>query len=146
MAKMFVFGFEWGMFGAAFATALCSGIGCAINIGFAYAKKMNIRFSLIKPEMDFVKRIISNGFSILVLEASSGIVTFVFIHYTARLYGNVGSAIYTIIMNWSLIFTNLTMGVAQAMQPLVSRSYGQGNIEEMTIYRKYSLLIVCDCE
>ena len=137
---VFVFAFDWGMFGAAFATALCSGIGLMINICCALFGHMNIRLKKIKMRSDVIRKILSNGFSILILEASSGIVTFVFIHQAALLYGRTGSSIYTIIMNWSLIFVNLTIGIAQAMQPLVSYSCGAGDTANMKRYMRYALI------
>lgn len=137
---LFVFGFNWGMFGAAFATALCSGIGCCINITFAYAKKMNIRFKKSSVELAIIPMILKNGVGVLVLESSSGIVTFVFIAQSQKLFGPEGAAVYTIIMNWSLIFINLVMGVAQAAQPLLGLAYGEGKIRHIKDYTLYSIV------
>lgn len=136
---LFVFGFNWGMFGAAFATAFCSGIGCCINIAAAFIKKTNLKLTLMLPDKKILSKILMAGFSILILEASSGIVTFVFIKHANSIYGTLGSGVYTIIMNWSLIFVNLTMGIAQAMQPLVSYSYGSGDEKAIKDYKNYAL-------
>lgn len=136
---LFVFGFGWGMFGAAFATALCSGVGCAVNITCAFAKKMNIRFRKSSVELAIIPMIIKNGAGVLVLESSSGIVTFVFIAQSQKLYGAIGAAVYTIIMNWSLICINLVMGVAQAAQPLLGLAFGRGEKQHVKDYLHYSL-------
>lgn len=136
---LYVFGFGWGMFGAAFATAMCSGIGCCINIAFAYAKKMNIRFRKSSVELAIIPMILKNGAGVLVLESSSGIVTFVFIAQSQELFGSIGSAVYTIIMNWSLICINLVMGVAQAAQPLLGLAYGRGEKQHVKDYLHYSV-------
>lgn len=137
---LFVFGFNWGMFGAAFATALCSGISCCINITFAYAKKMNIRFKKSSVELAIIPMILKNGVGVLVLESSSGIVTFVFIAQSQKLFGSQGAAVYTIIMNWSLIFINLVMGIAQAAQPLLGLAYGEGQTRYIKDYTLYSII------
>lgn len=137
---LFVFGFGWGMFGAAFATAICSGIGCAINIINAYRKHMNIRIQPAGIRPALLTRICRNGLSVLVLESSSGIVTFVFIAQANRVYGADGASIYTIIMNWALICINLVMGVAQAAQPLLGEAYGRKDLDEVAKYRRYSLV------
>lgn len=137
---LFVFGFGWGMFGAAFATAICSGIGCAINILNAYRCRMNIRIHPRNIQPARLSRICRNGLSVLILESSSGIVTFVFIAQANRVYGTDGAAIYTIIMNWSLICINLVMGVAQAAQPLLGEAYGRRNMDHVNRYRRYSLV------
>lgn len=137
---LFVFGFGWGMFGAAFATALCSGLGCGLNIAFAYAKKMHIRFRKSAVSLKEIPKTMRNGISVLVLESSSGIVTFVYIAQSQKLYGTEGAAVYTIIMNWSLICINLVMGIAQAAQPLLGMAYGKGKLDHVRDYRRYSVL------
>lgn len=136
---LFVFGFGWGMFGAAFATALCSGIGCAINCGCALAYRMRIRFRLRDVRVREIPKILKNGASVLVLESSSGIVTFVFIAQAQRWYGAAGASVYTIIMNWALICTNLVLGVAQASQPLLGRAYGKGEADAVRDFLRYAL-------
>lgn len=137
---LFVFGFGWGMFGAAFDTALCSGLSLALNITFAYAKKLHIRFHKKAVRLAQIPRTAANGLSILVVESSSGIVTFVYIQQAQHLYGPQGAAVYTILMNWSLICINLVMGVAQAAQPLLGLACGRGRWEHVRAYRRYSLL------
>ncbi len=74
------------------------------------------------------------------LESSSAIVTFVFIAQAIRYYGNSGSVIYTVIMNWTLIAVNLVIGVSEAAQPLVSLSYGMKDEKGLTAYLRYSVL------
>ncbi|MCD8042224.1 MAG: cytidylate kinase family protein [Tannerellaceae bacterium] len=136
---LFVFVFDWGMFGAAIATCIGSFVGLAINTGYALIKKLNILFrvkNIVRSEM---LRIVKSGISVFILESSSGIVTFVFINRAVSLYGTLGSSVYTIIMNWTLICFNLIMGIAQSVQPLISVSFGAGDVKKVGTYRKYAL-------
>lgn len=133
---LFVFGFDWGMFGAAFATCLCSFLSFCIDFGYAYRKKLDIRVHLRHFSRVLIRRILANGAGSFALEASSGIVTFVFIDRATTLYGTIGASVYTIIMNWSLIAMSLMQGVGQAAQPLISHSYGEGNTADLRIYTK----------
>ena len=137
---VFVFGFDWGMFGAAFATALCQGFATIVSIAYLIFRKTNIKLDLGDIQLKRLPGIFANGFSSLVLEASSGFVTFFFIQQANNLYADIGAAIYTIIMNWALIIINLTLGIAQAPQPLISRAYGEGDIRSMVGYFRYSLI------
>lgn len=98
---LFVFVFGWGMFGAAIATCIGSAVSTAINILYCLIKKLNIRPVIKNIQLPLMFRIVKNGFSIFVLESSSGIVTFVFIMQATKLYGTIGSSIYTIVMNWT---------------------------------------------
>lgn len=137
---LFVFGFEWGMFGAAFATCLCSFITILINFSYTIWKKLNIRVKIQNFDIRKSWQIVKSGFSVFVLESSSGIVTFVFILQSTMLYGTQGASIYTIIMNWTLITVNMVLGVTQAAQPLISLSYGANEYNKMYTYRKYSVI------
>lgn len=133
---LFVFGFDWGMFGAAFATCLCSFLSFCIDFCYAYWKKTDIRVHVRHFCRALCPRIMANGAGSFVLEASSGIVTFVFIGRATALYGIIGASVYTIIMNWSLIAVNLMQGVGQAAQPLISHSYGEGNRSALQVYTR----------
>ena len=137
---LFVFGFEWGMFGAAFATCLCSFITIMINFTYTIWKKLTIRVRIQNFDIKKTWQIMKSGFSVFVLESSPGIVIFVFIMQATQLYGTEGASIYTIIMNWSLIAINMVLGVTQAAQPLISLSYGAGEISKMYKFRKFSVI------
>ncbi len=136
---LFVFGFDWGMFGAAFATCLCSFITILINFGYTIWKRLNIRVHLENFDPKKAWEVVKSGFSVFILESSSGVVIFVFIQQATMLYGTQGASIYTIIMNWTLITMNMVLGVTQAAQPLISLSYGAREYSSMYKYRKYSV-------
>jgi len=90
-----------------------------------FHKKLNLIPAFPFRDFKLILRVIRNGFSEFVLESSMAIVTFVFILQANRYYGTIGSSIYTMIMNWSLIFFNLMTGVGQAAQPLISLAMGR---------------------
>ncbi len=135
---LFVFVFEWGMFGAAIATCIGSFTGLVINTAYALIKKLNIVFRIKNIVTSEMSRIVKSGVSVFILECSSGIVTFVFINRAVNIYGSIGSSVYTIIMNWTLICFNLIMGIAQSVQPLISVSCGAKNLKKVQTYRKYA--------
>ncbi len=136
---IFVFIFKWGMFGAAFATCIGSGSCCAISIFYILKKRLNLIPCIKNICGNLILRILRAGFSVFVLECSSGIVTFVFIFQATKFYGTIGASIYTVIMNWTLICFNLIMGIAQSVQPLISISCGEQNHKRAHTFRKYAL-------
>lgn len=136
---IFVFVFKWGMFGAAFATCIVSGSCSAISIFYILKKRLNLIPRIKNICGNLILRILQAGFSVFVLECSSGIVTFVFISQATKFYGTIGASIYTVIMNWTLICFNLIMGIAQSVQPLISISCGEQNHKKAHIFRKYAL-------
>lgn len=137
---LFVFVFDWGMFGAAIATCFGSAVCLSINVLYSLIKNLNTKLVLKNIRPQLMLRIIKNGFSVFILECSSGIVTFVFIMQATKIYGTEGSSIYTIIMNWTLICFNLIMGIAQSVQPLISNSFGANQPNNVKTYRRYALV------
>ena len=137
---LFVFVFKWGMFGAAIATCIGSLCGSAVNITYIVVKKLNLIPKIRNIDFKLMPRILKSGFSVFVLECSSAVVTFVFIMQSTKFYGTIGSSIYTVIMNWSLICFNLIMGIAQSVQPLISVSHGEGNYKKVATFRKYAVI------
>ena len=75
-------------------------------------------------------------------EASSGIVMIVFNSIIMGLEGNVGVAAYGVIANLSLVIIAVYTGIAQGIQPLISRSYGAGRREEMLVFLRYALAVM----
>ena len=56
-----------------------------------------------------------------------------------RLQGNVGVAAYGVIANLSLVIMSIYTGIAQGIQPIVSRSYGAGNAKDVRAILRYAL-------
>ncbi|MCD8161766.1 MAG: polysaccharide biosynthesis C-terminal domain-containing protein [Clostridiales bacterium] len=137
---VFVYGFQWGMFGAAFATVFCSCMGTVMKLVYICTRSEGLKPSLRQIRLPQIGSILGSGFSSLILESSSAIVTFVFIAQAIRYYGNSGSVIYTVIMNWTLIAVNLVIGVSEAAQPLISLSCGMKDETGLTAYLRYSVL------
>ena len=83
----------------------------------------------------------SLGVSSLVLELSYGIVIIVFNFLILKLNGNTGVAAYGILANIALVLTSVFTGIAQGIQPIVSRhadakgklQYKRGNSQETNI-------------
>lgn len=123
----FIFPFGWGMAGAALATGAAPVIGlCILSIHFV-KKRNQFRFSCGKPEFSLMRRIAVLGFSSFVGEVSSGLVIIVFNWILLKLAGNVGVAAYSVVANIALVFVAVFTGLAQGMQPLLSRDYGAGD-------------------
>lgn len=131
---IFIFIFDWGMAGAAFATAISPMLGLLI-LSFHFIKKKNkLSFTKIKLQLSILsilRRISSNGFASFIVELSSGIVIFIFNIVIIKLTGDIGVSAYSIIANLSLIATAIFTGVGQAIQPIVSVNFGAGKMNRV---------------
>lgn len=139
---IFIFPCQMGIFGAVFATGLAPIISMMI-LSPHFIRKKN-QFHIQKCYLQF-KRIIgilSSGVPSLVTEVSSGVVMIVFNTIILGLTGNVGVAAYGVIANLSLVVIAIYTGIAQGIQPLMSRYYGLNQMKSIHQILKYALVMM----
>lgn len=137
---IFIFIFNWGMWGAAFATALAPMISLSILSTHFIRKKNTITMEWSIPKKHVIKRIFGNGMSSFITELSAGVVIFAFNIAILGLIGNIGVAAYGIIANLSLICIAIFTGIGQALQPISSINYGAGKKERVSETLKLALI------
>lgn len=137
---VFMFPFNMGIFGAAFATCLSPIISLCILSLHIIKKKQKFHFVKSKILFSNIYKIITLGFSSLIGELTSAISLITFNLIIVKIGGNTGVAAYGIVANVALIATSIFTGVSQGIQPLLSEYYGKG---EMTLVKKtfdYSMI------
>jgi putative MATE family efflux protein len=137
---IFLFPLGLGMFGAAFAT----GIAPIISIGILsvhFIKGKN-HFRLIKNRlrMSSIFNILNLGLSAFIAEVSSAIVLITFNLVILKLEGNIGVASYGVVANLALVGVSIFIGIAQGIQPLVSKGYGTNDYVVLKKVMKYALI------
>lgn len=137
---LFVFGFEWGMFGAAIASCISVSLSVIANLIISYALKTRMRFNAGDLEFSLIRKILKIGFSSFIGELSNGIVTFIYIYNAIKLYGSDGSAIFCVVLNWGLVFVCIMTGISQSAQPIISLAYGAKETETVSLVRKYTMV------
>ncbi|MGI5825398.1 MAG: MATE family efflux transporter [Bacillota bacterium] len=137
---IFIFPCGMGMFGAALATAMAPVISLLI-MSRHFLKKQNT-FHIVKTKIRFkvLADISALGFSALITEFSSGIVIIVLNLIILNLAGNLGVAAYGIITNLALVVIAVFTGIAQGMQPIVSRAYSLGQRDDLRKLLKYGFV------
>lgn len=139
---IFIFPCNMGIFGAVLATGLAPIISMLILSPY-FLKKRN-QFQLIRCSISWklISNIVSTGLPSLITEISSGIVIIVFNKIILGLQGNTGVAAYGVIANLSLVVISIYTGVAQGIQPILSKNYGTGNKKDIKQILRYSLVTV----
>lgn len=130
---LFVFGFRWGMSGAAAATV----IGQVISGGMAiymllHAKNISLHAAHFVPHREYVGRILSLGAAPCSNQLAMMIVQIV-MNKSLKYYGSLsvyGEAIPIacagIITKVNQVFLAFIIGISQGLQPIVSFNYGAG--------------------
>lgn len=137
---VFLFPCRLGIFGAAFATGLAPVISLLILSPHWLRRKNAFHLRKCRPQGKLLAGILSSGVPSLVTEASSGVVMIAFNAILLRLEGNIGVAAYGVIANLSLVILALYTGIAQGIQPLVSRYHGQRDERRVRATRRYALV------
>lgn len=137
---IFIFPFKMGMFGAVLATCFAPIISLGVMSGFYLKKRNTFYLTKTAPDMKLISRIAATGVPALVTELSSGIVIIVFNMIIMSLAGNVGVAAYGIAANIFIVVVSIYNGIAQGMQPLASKSSGEGDSAASHSYLRLALI------
>lgn len=135
-----MFPFGLGMFGAAFATGFAQIISIGVLLIHFAKKKNNFRYIPNKGSKSFIGDIFSLGLSSFVNEVSTAAVFIAFNLAILKLRGNLGVASYGIIANVSIVGMSMFSGIAQGIQPLISKFHGLKDDKTVRKILKLSLL------
>lgn len=130
---LFILVFHWGLFGAAFATALSQAAGAVITLIY-FAKKNESLLQLI-PKLGFEGRVLwkacTNGSSEMVGNLAASVVTMLYNFQLMRLIGEDGVAAFGVIAYFGFIFSAIFYGYAVGCAPIVSYQFGADNRMEL---------------
>jgi putative MATE family efflux protein len=138
---LFLFPCHMGMFGAALATGIAPVLGILTLSTHFFQKDNQLRLSRCAFKLKKCGTILSLGLSAFISEISSGIVLIVFNLIILSLAGTVGVAAYGIIANLALVILSIFTGIAQGIQPMVSRFYGMDCRQKLIPLLKYGLIL-----
>lgn len=137
---LFVFGFGWGMFGAAFATGLSPLISLSILSVHFLRKRNTFRVVRTSFRARLAGTILVLGFSSFLVEAASGVVMLALNLIILEFAGTTGVAAYGVVANFAFVAAAMFTGVSQGLQPLASNAYARGNANDVRAVLK---LAVC---
>ena len=135
---LFIAGFNWGIEGAAAATATSEFIGGIVPVIYFSRKNTSLlRLRRTRIYWRVLGKASVNGCSELMSNISSSIVTVLFNMQLLRLTGEDGIAAYGVIMYICFIFVAVFLGYSIGSAPVISFNYGSGNNDEMkNIFKK----------
>jgi Na+-driven multidrug efflux pump len=139
---IFLFPLSMGMFGAALATGLALVLSvCVLSLHF-WKKKNQFWLSRCKLSIIKTAKIMLLGSSAFITELSFAIALITFNLTILTITGNTGVAAYGIVANIAIIAICIFVGVAQGIQPLVSKGYAAGDSFLLKQTLKYAITVV----
>lgn len=136
---VFIFPMNMGIFGAVFATGLSPVISIFVMLPHWLRKKNTFHLQKLQFSADLFRKTMSVGFPSFLTQLSTGVVMIAFNQIILHLSGNIGVAAYGVTANLALVVCAVYVGIAQGIQPLVSRFHGANDICRARKILRYAL-------
>lgn len=140
---LFMAVFDWGIVGAATATAISQCIGGIIPLIY-FIRKNNSPLQLTKTKFDgsVLFKACTNGSSELVSNISMSFVSMLYNLQLMRFAGENGVAAYGVIMYVNFIFISIFLGYSVGTAPIIGYNHGSGNHAELKNIFKKSITFI----
>lgn len=141
---VFIVIFQWGVVGAAAATAASQVIGGIVPLVYFFRPNTSL-LRLVKTKINgtILRKTCLNGSSELMTNISLSLVNILYNFQLMRYIGEDGIAAYGVIMYVSFIFIAIFVGYAIGSAPVIGYHYGAGNHAELKgLFRKSLSLIL----
>lgn len=143
MDFVLVYVLQYGIGGAALATAFSELLGGMMPFVYFISKKNKSQLKLVKTKIDFtpVARACSNGMSEMLTNISTSLVSVVYNYQLMRVAREDGISAYGVIMYVGFTFTAFFLGYAIGVNPIVGYNYGANRSRELKNVLKKSLVL-----
>lgn len=126
---VFIFWFDWGIAGAAWATTLSMAVSSLVSILHFVSPKSFIRFRAHswKPKGYIFRNITLIGMSPFLMNVAAAGVVAILNSQLLRYGGDLAVGAYGIANTFAMLLVMLILGVCQGMQPIAGYNYGAGH-------------------
>lgn len=140
---LFIVVFEWGLIGAAIATAMSQIIGGLVPlIYFSFKNSSRLHLTKTKFEVPILIKTCTNGASELMTNISMSLVNILYNYKLMEIAGEDGVNAYGIIMYVNFVFVSVFLGYSIGSAPIVGYNYGAQNKAELQNMFKKSLILI----
>ncbi len=142
LAPLFLFGFGWGIRGAAIATDLSMLITAIFVMGHFFNKSNELTFrrGTFKLEPRIVKSILYIGMAPFLINVAGSLINAIINHSLFKYGGDNAIAAVVVFNRYVTVFVMVVIGICQGMQPIVGYNYGAGKYERLFKTLKLSIL------
>lgn len=131
---LFIFGFNWGIKGSAFATVISQTIMLIWQISLFQKKDSFLRFTKdgFKLRLKIVKDMLAIGMSPFLMNAAGSVIVILLNQALIRTGGDLAVGAYGIVNRIAFLFVMIVMGLNQGMQPIAGYNFGAKNYARVT--------------
>ncbi|MBO5015359.1 MAG: MATE family efflux transporter [Bacteroides sp.] len=141
LAPIFIYGFEWGIRGAAIATVIAQVISLTWQFKILTNKNelLHLRKGIYRLQSHIVKNMVAIGLSPFCMNVASCFIV-IFINKGLKEYdGDLAIGAYGIVNRLAFICVMIVMGITQGMQPIAGYNYGAQQYQRVTKVLKLSI-------
>ena len=138
---LFIFPFGMGVKGAAIATGISEIVSFLIMLRHFTAKKGDLRFKKFRFDKELMKKIFVRGVPEAISQFSVSVTTICMNYAALARMGETGVNSYAVIAYVTPFSWAIFAGVAEGMQPVIGRSYGEKNTENLKYYFRLSVIM-----
>lgn len=137
---LFIFVFEWGLKGVAYAIVISGVVGILVLLTHFLHPRKQLGVVLKFFKECHLASILAIGFPSFLVEGSAALVVILFNVTFNRVMGDTGLAAYAVINYLHTVFLLLFIGVGAALQPITSYLYGAIEYAKMAVFLKLALI------
>lgn len=148
---VFIFVFDMGVAGAAWATVIAQFASCSFAFCFLIGKKVPVRITRLKKEMlskNITCRILGLGLSPFLILATDSVIIIimntVLQHYGGPKEGDLLITCATIVQSYMMLITGPMLGISSGTQAILSYNYGAKATRRVRKAERY-ILLLCLC-
>lgn len=130
---IFIFGFDMGIQGAAWATVISMLASALFVMRHFFNKKNEVRFEAgcLKLKAKIIRNIVSIGLAPFLMNTAASLVTVLLNHQLYKTGGDLAIGAFGIINSYSMMIVMMVMGLCMGMQPIVGYNYGARKLKRM---------------
>ncbi len=141
---IFIFGFDMGVEGAAFATIISQAVSAVWVLSFLLGKKTKLKIHKenLLPDIKILAPVLALGISPFVMNATEAVINVAFNSSLQKYGGDIAVGAMTICTTVFQMAWVPAQGIGQGAQPIISYNYGAGNADRVKQAFK-AFLIIC---
>ena len=130
---VFIYAFDMGVAGAAWATILSQAVSAAFVVAFFFGKRTKLRLkkAYLLPKPRILGPVLALGFAPFVMQATEALVNVAFNSSLQAYGGDIPVGCMTVSSTIMQMFWLPSQGIGQGAQPIISYNFGAGNIERV---------------
>lgn len=133
LAPIFLFGFKWGIKGAAIATDISMVVTAVFVMAHFFEKKSVLHFKRGTFRLDWhvIKAILYIGMSPFLINVAGSCINAIVNNSLLRYGGDDAIAAVVVFNRFVTIFVMVVIGICQGMQPILGYNYGSGRLDRL---------------